>query len=490
MKRKDIPMLNVLTESELEQIHQGSLQVLEKAGIRVMSDKALKFISSVGVKVDFEAKKVYFPPDYVANALKSAPAEFTLYGRGENASEIRLGDGDSVYTTSGFGSPSFIDLETGVKRQATKKDLADLMRLHESCLTDIVMNEVTPQDAENMALTDLECPLIVWDNTHKHYLFEAFSAEHLHAILEMAAIVAGSEAELKKRPIVSLQLSAVSPLVMPPEVAEGLIEGAKSGIPIGYWTLCQAGASSPLTLAGTLVQQNAEVLAGLVLAQLSRPGAAFMYGSYCAPLDLRTGVFASGSPETALMTAATAQLCRHYRLPFLAAAGTTESILMDAQNGYERAVGILLAMLSGANIVHGAVSAWQESVLAASPAQVLISNEITEMIYRVLQGVNVSAETLAVDTIIELGPGPQVDHLSQPLSRDLYAAERWQPRLGNRRNRMMWESKGSPSIADTAKERAREMLAKAQGGLLSPRQKEALTAILCQAQQAASTPAG
>jgi trimethylamine--corrinoid protein Co-methyltransferase len=305
--------VSVFTESELEEIHFSSLEVLERAGVFVEDDEALDIFSDGGCVVDRETRTVRIPPHVVEDAIASAPSRYTLYGRiPEN--DFVMEPGRVAFTNFSEGI-RVVDLETGECRDSTRADVGDIARLNDY-LSEFDTHEIAvgAKDVppETAAVHNTEVQLL---NTTKPIGVGPLSGVETRAIFEMAAEVVGGADELRGRPILYSGVCPVSPLKLPRDATEVIIESSRWWIPDNILSMAMAGGSSPVTLAGTLVTHNAEVLSGITLAQLTERGCPVMYGSSTTAMDLKLAAASVGSPEIALISAAVAQLARRYLLP-------------------------------------------------------------------------------------------------------------------------------------------------------------------------------
>lgn len=311
--------LNIFTREELDEIHFATLEVLERTGLLVDNDEALEIFHSAGARVDKQKRIVKMPPYMVEDAVRSAPSKLFLAGR--NPENDFVMEGNRVGFTN-FGEGVFIiDPYTGEHRETTKQDVADSAKICDY-LSDIDVYEraVGASDVpmETVQLHNAEAWL---PNTSKHGFMGPGNAFLMQKITQMAAAIAGGMENLRERPIISFITCPVSPLKLVPETCEIIMEGARSGMAVNVLSMAMAGGSSPVTLAGTLVDHNAEVLGGLVLSQLTCKGAKVIYGSSTTAMDLRLAAATVGSPECAVINAAVAQMATYYLLPSWVAGG-------------------------------------------------------------------------------------------------------------------------------------------------------------------------
>ena len=305
--------VNVFTEAELDDIHLATLEVLERTGIFVEDDEALDIFKDGGCLVDREQRVVRIPPHVVEDAIRSSPSKYVLAGR-DPKNDFLMEPGRVAFTNFSEGI-SVIDMETGAHRDSTLADVADIARLndylpqfdtHEIA---VGARDVPPQTA---AVHNTEAQLL---NTTKPIGIGPLSGLECRAILQMCSAVAGGDDELRARPIVYGGVCPVSPLKLPRDATEVIIECSRWWIPDNILSMAMSGGSSPVTLAGTLVVHNAEVLSGIVLAQLTERGCPMMYGSSTTAMDLKLAAASVGSPEICLISAAVAQMARRYGIP-------------------------------------------------------------------------------------------------------------------------------------------------------------------------------
>jgi trimethylamine--corrinoid protein Co-methyltransferase len=305
--------LNVFTDDELDDIHLASLEVLERTGVFVEDDEPLDIFSDGGCVVDRDTHIVRIPPHVVQDAIDSAPAN--VFTAGRDPKDDRMLAPGRVGFINFCEGVKYVDPWTGEYRDPTKKDVGDCARVVDA------MSEIDGYDSaiaaadvptETYALHGLEAALL---NTTKACGCEATSAWEAVKCIELAALVAGGEDELRERPILGLGVCAVSPLKLPRDATEIIIVASRHGLPDTIVSMAMAGGTAPVSLAGTLVTHNAEVLSAITLSQLTERGAPVIYGSSTTAMDLRYAAASVGSPELALIGAGVAQLAKQYRLP-------------------------------------------------------------------------------------------------------------------------------------------------------------------------------
>lgn len=417
--------LSVLSETEIDVIHSSSIEILERVGSLVRSPRVVKLLVDAGAIIDSDRKTVKLPSSVVEECLLRHLSSFTLHGRlKENDLLI---DSDRTYAHSSGGCLNILEANTGRVRAGMIHDVEALTRIidasdniHESQML-LYASDVPSQ------VRDVHTVAAMLRNTTKVCAFVAYNNRNLEHIMKLASIIAGGEEELRKRPIIVFGASPTSPLELSEDIADQLIKAASHGLPISITPCPLAGGTSPVTLAGTLVQQNVEFLLCDVIVQLVNPGNPVFYCARPMCMDMRTGHEANGV-EFGLMSAASVQLAARYRLPSDVYGLYTDSKVLDEQAALEKTMIGLMPTLAGANFLSGAGAI--ESVLTASPEQLVIDNEILGMIFRASQGINVNSETLAVSVIEKVGPGGHF--LGTEHTRKYYPMEHYIPELCDR----------------------------------------------------------
>jgi len=309
----------VLGDDDLDRIHAATLEILWKTGVFVEAEEALELFDGAGAVIDPTTKIVKIPPHVVEDAIQSSPEVVLMAGR-DPKNDIVLERNRVGYDCFGEAI-KVIDPKTGELREPTKADLSDASRLVDyldnidTCHRSMGAHEVPPQVA---ALHNAEAMLT---STTKHCIIGPQSGYLAKRIIEMLVAIVGGKDNLAERPIMTFGTCSVTPLKLPRDCCEIVMESSRAGMVAKVLSQALAGGSSPVTLAGTLVIHNAEVLSGLVLSQLTRRGTPFVYCSSTCSLDLRYGAAIVGNPETALLSAAVAEMARYYLLPCQVAGG-------------------------------------------------------------------------------------------------------------------------------------------------------------------------
>lgn len=305
--------LNILTDDELDEIHYGTLEVLNETGIFVEDENALDCFEQGGATVNRDTKNVKIPPYMVEDAVRSAPPKVVLYGR-DPKHDIVL-ENTRVYFTNFSEGVMVNDPYTGENRSPGKKDLVDSAKVIDALAEiDFCEKALGAHDVnqETVPLHNAEAYLT---NTTKHCAFGPGNGKFLKKIIQMGEAIAGGVKEFKKRPLVSFTTCPVSPLKLISDCCEIIMEAAKNNVVCNILSMAMAGGTSPVTLAGTLVNHNAEILSGITLSQLTRKGTPVIYGSSTTAMDLKLASASVGTPECALISGAVARLARYYALP-------------------------------------------------------------------------------------------------------------------------------------------------------------------------------
>jgi trimethylamine--corrinoid protein Co-methyltransferase len=401
MISRDLKHLDILSEEQLRQIDEATHTVLEKNGIEFMSSEARELLQNNGAGV--EGNKVFFPSKLVDEKLKLAPSEFTLHARNP-AKNVVVG-GKNTVMAPGYGSPFVMDYASGKRRNAMYEDYISFTRLAGwSDHLDVVGGVlVEPNDIPDK-VRHIKMFHAAAKYTDKCHMGSAMGAEKAQDSIEMASIIHGGMDYIKNHPVLITLINSNSPLQFDGRMLDAMMVYAKHGQPVLISSLSMTGTTAPATVASALVQQNAEILAGIVLAQCINPGTPVVYGSASSVVDLRTGNLAIGSPESVKMFAAVAQLARFYGVPSRGGGSLTDSILTDAQSGYESQMVFLTSVLSGFNfILHSA--GLLENYMTMSYEKFILDDEVVGMVRNMFRGIDVNKDTLGLDTLLRVGSG-------------------------------------------------------------------------------------
>ena len=447
VKLKTTNKWKVLCDEEIRLIHEKTLTLLENVGIVIKCPLSRKIFKNEGAKVSGE--KVFIPHGMIEETIKNAPARVTLHGR-HPSRDLNLGEGRVNYTSC-FGPVKVRDPGGDKLRPATLEDLEKFTLLSDNleniacCLFHVRPSEIRPE------LHDLYSAATMLKITDKHIHFSqdnATNTETLIALAEIAAADAGI-----KQPIHSLGGCSTTPLIYDEEVCKKLRLAVAKKIPFFVVSGGIAGATTPVTLAGTLLIQNAEVLAGLALGQLLSPGAPMVYGCFSGGMDMTNGRFVMGGAELAIIQAATAQICAFYEIPFgYGSGGWTDAAKPGFQAGLEKGTTLLSTALSGVEVIHSAAGGMLGGANIADYIQMMIDDEVCDMVNRFLRGIEVSEDTLSIELINHIGPG---GHFLDDLhTTRLFKQEHFIPRLLDRSG----TDQGDDTVISRAKERLEQIL--------------------------------
>ncbi|MEM1545585.1 MAG: trimethylamine methyltransferase family protein [Candidatus Methanomethylicia archaeon] len=445
-------IIKLLSRGEILDIHLSAIEVLEEKGVKSKSKKILEIFRNCGAEVDFDTGYVRIPQHLVEGALRKSPSKVILHGRSEQYS-ILLENARVYFGFGGTPTPYIRDLETGGIRRPTKKDFAEATRLGDALPNmDFIMSIAGVFDVppESEYLHEFEA---MFNNTVKPIVYSAPSAYLARRVMEMAAIVLGGFYELRRKPILALYSETVSPLTFAQE-NEAMIEFANENIPIVLGPVPMAGATAPITVGGATVVAVAEALAAITLIQSVKPGVPVIYSGCAALMDQRTGRFSYGAPEFALGNIVLAQMAQYYGLPCFGWGGCSDSKVPDAQAGAEVMMNTLVSAFSGINLIHDFGYLAGGSI--GSMEMAVIGDEVAGIVKRILKGVRIDDESLAVDLIKNIGPEGQF--MSQKHTLKFLRREVYTPTLFDRKPESLWLSEGGRDIAVIAREKAKKIL--------------------------------
>jgi trimethylamine---corrinoid protein Co-methyltransferase len=390
----------VLSEEQLDQVHERAMMVLEEIGTEVRHDDALAMLRGLGQKV--EGERVHWDREFVMEMLAKAPSAFTLQGRNP-AKAVRIGDSTPVLVPVG-GSPFCSDMERG-RRDGTYADHVELVKMAHAAdlITCHQSGTVEAGDLdENSRHMDMDyCVLRYSDKPHVCY---GTSGPKARDAVALAAIACGGREAIERTPALLGIVNPNSPLVWDFLMVDALTAWAEAGQPIVITPFLLAGATAPITIASGLVLKVAEALSGVALVQSIRPGCPVLFGSFFTAVDMRTGGPAFGTPESVLGTLAGGQLARRYGLPYRGGGGLCSSNALDMASAAETTMTLWATMLAGSHLVMHAAG-WLEGGLTASYEKFVIDLELLRMFAMIDEGIDTSEERFAIETMREEGPG-------------------------------------------------------------------------------------
>lgn len=443
----------MLTRAEIDKIDRAGRRILKRVGVKILDRHTLNKLKIAGARVDDKADRVYFSGRWLDKMLPNAPSQFTLYSR-DGKNDLHLGSGN-VYFGNGGRVFQILDMGTGGYRPTILQDVVNTARLVDrldNIRFYIIACQAHDLDPEFYHLNDF---FHAFSNTSKHVMGGCDTFEGVRQLWQLASFMAGGEVQLRERPFVSVITNPISPLTLDTNTLKILEFCALNGIPATCAPAPIAGATSPATLAGTLAQLHAEALAGVAIAQVFSPGARILYGAAPSAMDLRTMDLTMGSVETAMLNTCAVHLAKRYNLPIYASAGVTDAKIPDIQSGFEKGVSYLLVAMAGADYVHLAAG-MMDSGNSISYEQFIIDNEILGMVHRLISGIDVNQQTLAVDIIEKVGPGGNYvtdEHTIKHMFKQFFY-----PALAIRMNFDRWQDQGKPTPLTNAHELARTWL--------------------------------
>jgi trimethylamine--corrinoid protein Co-methyltransferase len=454
---------HVLSPTEIQTIHQHSLQILEDVGIKVELKKMRDLLRDMGCPVDESSKIVKFKADMVETYRQKAPREFTICGADPTRQwpmhpEARIFGGLGTLV-------NIYDMDTGKYRPTTFQDQVDHIILFDN-LDHIVSNQmdIWPHDIP-MHTIHAEAIRAWYLNCHKSFGMGAYGVMATMDMMDMVELVMGGADQVRNQHPFLTIVSIQSPLSTAQIQLEGLMILAERGQPAIMSPEAMAGTTAPVTLAGLMVQHNAEVLSHIVMAQAVKPGAPVLYGSVSTIAEMRRGTVALGAVETGIISAASSQMAHFYNLPCRAVAGTTEAKTLDMQCAMERYGSMMQTAQGGANYI--TCVGTTESSMAGAHELACIDNEMIGMVERAIRGIEVNDDNLALDVIRRVGPDG--NYLMEEHTQMHFRKEHFIPKLADRDKRDIWENNGSKEMKDKARDQAMAILAKHQPREIDPK---------------------
>jgi trimethylamine--corrinoid protein Co-methyltransferase len=464
-----INRLKVISKKDVNWVHAASLKILEETGVVFHSEEALEICKRKGAKVS--GKIAYFPPKMVRQALEYAPETFRWLAR-NNAHSVTVGDKKERILFQPNAGPVFIqDLDKG-RRAANLEDFANIMRL---CQASDVVSLIgsfpaDPSDV-NSDYKHLHMMYEILKNTDKPLIGFETSGSMVRQVFDLVEIAIGGKDLLSKNHYVGVAASPLSPLSYDTTTCETIIEFARQNQPIFFSAAIMGGLSGPISLMGTVIQQNTEILAGIILTQLVNPGNPVVYSNSSAIADMRNGNFTTGSPEMMLVHIAGMQMSLdYYHLPTRSMCGMTDSKIIDYQAGYETMQSLLMDALGGVHMIFNCIGVL-DSLMTTSYEKVVIDLELLSRVMRIREGMDTSVKKQALNVIQEIGhEAIHITH-SDTLA---HFRERWLPELSSWETYEGWQEAGSADVAAKANRKYKEILANAPETLIDPEVDKAL----------------
>ncbi len=460
---------NLLTQEQVEKLHDASLEILEDAGLKVRYEPARELFRKHGCAV--EEERVRFPRAVVEKYRKLVPPSFTFHARDPKFDKTIPQDSPVIVTAS--SAPDIIDPATGVERRAESKDIARIAHL---------INELPGYDIFSISTLADDAPADQFTISRlypsikyclKPIRVTTTDMKDTLKVMELAYIVAGGEEAYEAHPFLTHHYCPiVSPLTMDNLSTENVMFFVKEGLPVYPTIVPNAGLTSPMSMAGTLAQGNAEFLAGLMLMQMTKEGTPTIYATLGTVADMRSGAYTSGAIECGMLHMAFAQMARYYNVPSGGYVGLTNSKLNDAQSGYETGMSGIAGLLGGMDMFN--IGGLIDALKTFDFGKAVIDDEIAQMMKRMKRGVSFSDDDLGIDLIKQIGPGGSFITAKHTTSR--MKTEAVMTRIADRDARTIWEKKGAMDTHTKAMSKARDIMAKNTAPLLLPEVDSALRA--------------
>lgn len=443
---RNIEFFKILDNKELDELHFSSLELLERTGINIHHEEAIKLLNQAGAKVN--GKRVKIPSSLVKQALNTVPERVVVSNRtGERKIFLEKG---KTYFGTGSDLKYTIDIYNQKKKNTVLEDIKNAALLCDYLENiDFIMSYGLASNVKANTGELHQFYAMIQNNCSKPMIITSFEMdfEVLKALYEIACIVAGGETELRNNPFIVLYGQFISPFEHNKDGLERLLFCAEKGIPIIYVPTVMAGASGPATMAGSLALANAETLTGIVISQLKSKGAPFIFGGCVTPFDMREAVIPYGAPEWSINDVVLAQLARYYNLPVFGTGGCSDSPIVDEQAAIEGTFSVLLGALAGTNLIHDV--GYLERGLTGDLSYLVMMDEVIGMTKRVLQGIEVNNSTLVLDLINKVGPGGHFTEKKH--TYDNFKKETWYPDLIKRKGQ-------DKSMKFRAREKAKKIL--------------------------------
>jgi len=468
---------SVLEPEQIRRIDQASREILRRTGVHVPHEEMLRRFADAGASVDFDGQRVYILPDLVQRCIELAGKEFTLFGRDESMTAA-FGQGQRNYNSIA-GEAMWVDASGGERRYARLGDVATACRFADAleCIN-VVGAMADPQEID----VSWRCVAVLAEmlrHTVKPVHFWLHDRASAKFLLEITKALRGSKAAAIARPLWYAFLEPISPLRFPFNGIDLLLEVAELHVPVSIGPMAQMGVSAPATVAGTLVQENAEILAGICITQFVREGTAVCYGGICHAFDMRTTQLIFSGPEQAIFGVAMTQMGKHYGLPVYINVGLTDSKRPDAQAGMEAAATLALGAAAGADIFgHLGISGVDQ---ASSLDMLVLQHEVVRYVENLCREIDFSDDAFALDEIDAAGPGGTFIDREHTVAH--FRAELWQPHLLDRQFYQNWRDNGATDMAQRIKAEKRRLSQQSESQPIDKVLDRELTRIVSSAQR-------
>jgi trimethylamine--corrinoid protein Co-methyltransferase len=467
------PQFSILSKSQIEDIHLGALEVLRKTGIRFHHQDALDMLKSAGAFI-LDDNLVKFPARMVEDAISSVPSRVIMCDR--NGYPAVFLEGRKVNFGTGSDCLNLLDPETGEHRKFTQNDIINGYHLCDA-LSNIhfVMSIGLPADVDPKLTYDIQMALML-EHTTKPIVFVTNDKASCQRAIDMAAIVAGGHEALREQQHILLYSEPSSPLQQSETAVDKLLMMAEYELPVVHSPGPQMGGTAPITMASGLAMSLAEILSSLVLHQLKRPGAPFIFGAGLHHMDMKASQICYASPEFQLTKAAIAELGRWYGMPTWGYAGCSDAKVMDEQAALEAMLSVLMAKLSGGNLIHDV--GYMESGLTCSFEMIVLTDELVSMTDNLMKGIDTTPGSLMLDEIDQVGPGGHYLNTEKTLE---HFRDFWYPDLLDRSIRSTWLRTGASTLGKRLNTKVKEIIKDHRPDPLDKAAKKQIQEVLSQA---------
>ncbi len=446
----------LITDEQILKIHHTSLAILDKVGVQVPHQEMLARFADAGARVDHPAQRVFIPSALVERALQSAGKTYTLYGR-DLTRTAKFGQGARNYNSIA-GEGLWVEEPGGERRPTSLLDVATAARFGDALEALTIVGAMADPQEVPVGVRCVEVLATLLANTTKPLTFWYYDRAAARWLNEIMIVLRGDVQRAERYPLCYPFFEPISPLRFPFHGIDLLFETARLNLPVPIGPMAQMGISAPGTVAATLAQQNAEILAGLCITQLVRPGMPVCYGGICHAFDMRTTQMIFSGPEQAIFGVAMTQMGKHYGLPVYINVGLTDAKRPDAQAGMEAGITLMLGAAAGADIFgHLGISGMDQ---AASLDMLAMQHEIIRYVESTLRAIDFSDEALGFDEISAVGPGGS--YIDRDFTANFFRRELFFPTLLDREYYEAWRSSGAMSMEERIRERKRALLASHQ----------------------------
>ena len=467
------PQFSLLSESQIRDLHLAALEVLRRTGIRFHHAGAVDMLKKAGAFVS-DGNLIKFPARMVEDAISSVPGRVIMCDR--DGEPYMFLEGSKASFGTGSDCLNLLDPETGEHRKFTQADIIDGYRLCDALPNiDFVMSIGLPADVDSKLTYDVQMALML-EHTIKPIVFVTNDRASCQRAIDMAAAVAGGHEALREQQHILLYSEPSSPLQQSETAVDKLLLMAEYELPIVHSPGPQMGGTAPITMASGLAMSVAEILSSIVVHQLKRPGAPFVFGAGLHHMDMKAAQICYASPEFQLTKAAVAELGRWYGMPTWGYAGCSDAKVMDEQAALEAMLSVIMAKFSGGNLIHDV--GYMESGLTCSFEMIVLTDELIAMTDNLLKGIEVSDDALMLDEIHQVGPGGHFLDTDQTLNR---FRDFWYPGLLDRSIRSTWLDRGATTMGERLNRKVKKILSEYEPKPLAPDKKQKIQEILTQA---------